>query len=261
MVPNELDLRDVVEYVENNIGTFHQKRLEKLEGLRLTTVLRKKNPYLFKAKNILTAEALVTSILDAYLSSQEETMFGDFLEGVAIFICDQVYDGQKPSTDYLEGIDLIFENGNRLFIVEIKSGPNWGNSSQIKRMLSNFNSAKVKLKSEYPDKEVIAVNGCSYGKDRNPAKTRKEGTYLKLCGQDFWQFISSNDDLYAEIVEPLGYQAKERNEEFQISYAKIINKFTLEFGREYCDPDGALNWEKLVHFVSQRVEASAYPLD
>ena len=38
-----------------------------------------------------------------------------------------------------------------------------------------------------------------------------------------------------EIIEPLGYKAKKRNKEFTEEYAKVINRFTREFGTEYCD--------------------------
>lgn len=44
------------------------------------------NPYLFKAKNITTTGELVKGLHDAHLSSQEEGIFGDFLEGLAVFI-------------------------------------------------------------------------------------------------------------------------------------------------------------------------------
>lgn len=73
-----LNFKDIYEYVENNIGVFHDKRLKSLEKLKLDKILKRKNPYLFKAKNILTAQDLVKVILDAYLSSQEETIFGEF---------------------------------------------------------------------------------------------------------------------------------------------------------------------------------------
>ncbi|MCL6511217.1 MAG: hypothetical protein K6U78_11050 [Anaerolineae bacterium] len=42
----------------------------------------KKNPYLYRAKDIQTAEPLVRNILDAYLSSQEEGMFGGNCSGM-----------------------------------------------------------------------------------------------------------------------------------------------------------------------------------
>jgi hypothetical protein len=244
-----LNMNDVVWYVENNIGTFHAKRLEKLNTLKLEEVLFRKNPYLFKAKNVLTSEVLVRSILDAFLSSQEETLFGDFLEGLAVFVCGKVYGGIKPSQNQFTGIDLIFQNDGKLFIVEIKSGPHWGNASQIAKMIQNFEAAKQTLRAEYPDTEIVAVNGCSYGRDNKPAK--KAG-YWKLCGQDFWSFISGNDELYTEIIEPLGHQAVQKNEEFVEAYAQIVNKFTYEFTGLYCASDGTIDWARIVRLTSQR---------
>ena len=67
-----LNLADVTEYVEQNIGTFHAKRLENLEALQLTKVIKRKNPYLFKAKGIGTAQDLVKTILDAYLFARRD---------------------------------------------------------------------------------------------------------------------------------------------------------------------------------------------
>lgn len=243
-----LNFQDIYEYVENNIGVFHDKRLLSLEKLKLDKILKRKNPYLFKAKNILTAQDLVKVILDAYLSSQEETIFGEFLEGLSIFINEKVYNGRKSSA---EGIDLEFENEGIKYIVSIKSGPNWGNSSQIKKMKDNFRKAKRILGTNTSKMNIVAVNGCCYGRDNKPEKDE----YLKLCGERFWFFISGNRNLYTEIVEPLGYKAKEKNEEFTTAYSNLINKFTFEFGKDFCDENGAIKWDKLVIFnSSEKIE-------
>ncbi|MDP3111596.1 MAG: PmeII family type II restriction endonuclease [Thermodesulfovibrionales bacterium] len=238
----KIENKDVISYIEKNISTFHAKRLQNLEELKLSTILKKKNPYLFKAKNINTAQNLVKPLLDAHLSSQEETIFGDFLEGLAIFICEKVYGGKKSSA---EGIDLEFVNNSIRYIVAIKSGPNWGNSQQVIKMKDNFRKAKRILRTSNSKINVRAINGCCYGRDNNPDK----GDYFKYCGQRFWELISGNENLYTEIVEPLGHKAKERNEEFIEAYAQIINKFTLLFMQHFCD-DGIINWAKLVEFNS-----------
>jgi len=233
-----------VTYVEQHIPEFHKKRIEKLTRLQLKEVLRRKNPYLFKVKNIATAGDFVKTILEAFLSSQEESLFGGFLEELAVYVCGHVYDGKKSSS---EGIDLEFEKESVKYIVSIKSGPNWGNSSQIKRMIDNFKKAKRILGTNTSaSANVIAVNGCCYGKDNSPDK----GDYLKLCGQRFWQFVSGNDTLYTELIEPLGHKAKEKNEQFLVEYSKVINKFTFDFIEMFCDVSGAILWEKVVQFNS-----------
>ncbi len=233
---------NIVIYVEKNIGTFHTKRLNSLENLKLDRILKRKNPYLFKAKSIQTAQDLVKCIVDAHLSSQEETIFGDFLEGLAIFINEKIYNGKKSSA---EGIDLEFEKEGIKYIISIKSGPNWGNSSKIRRMIDNFKKAKTILRTSNSKMHIIAINGCCYGRNKKPDK----GDYLKLCGQEFWTFISGNENLYTEIIEPLGHKAKEKNEEFMEFYSQILNKFTLEFIQKFCVA-GKINWEKLVQFNS-----------
>ena len=70
-----ISVGEIIEFVEHNISSFHEQRLQLLSNLKLKKILERKNPYLFKAKNILTAQDLVKSILDAHLSSQEETIF------------------------------------------------------------------------------------------------------------------------------------------------------------------------------------------
>jgi len=232
----------IVEFIESNIQSFHERRLENLQRLRLENILKRKNPYLFKAKALNTAQDLVKTILDAHLSSQEEGIFGDFLEELALFICGRVYGGRKSSA---EGIDLEFDKDGVRYIISIKSGPNWGNSRQVARMRDDFKKAKRILGTNITGVRVIAVNGCCYGKDNSPDK----GDYLKYCGQRFWEFISGDENLYIEIIEPLGHKAKERNEKFLEEYAKVINRFTREFAYEYCAQDGSILWKKLVKFT------------
>lgn len=238
----QIKINDVTKYVENNIGTFHQARLNGLKKLKLSEVLRKKNPYLFKAKNILTAQDLIKAIIDSFLSSKEETIFGTFLEGLAIYVSNEFCGGKKSAA---AGIDLEFEKGKIKYIVAIKSGPNWGNSGQINKMKEDFRRAKRILKTNSQIVNIVSVNGCCYGKDSNPDK----GEYLKLCGQRFWEFISDNKNLYKEIIEPLGHKAKEKNENFQIAYYQVINKFTLQFAQDFCK-NGIIDWNKLVEFNS-----------
>lgn len=241
-----LNLKDISQYVEKNIGTFHQKRIQSLDNLKLTQVLKRKNPYLFKAKYVLTAEQIIKSLVDADISSNEETVFGDWLEGLAIFINNIVFDGRKSG---IIGIDLEFDSQGVRNIVAIKSGPNWGNSSQVAKMIADFKTAKKILRTSNSQLQVVAINGCCYGRDNKPDK----GDYFKYCGQRFGEFISDNTELFTEIIEPIGHQAKEKNDDFLKSYSQMINKFTKEFINEFCKNNGEIDWDKLVRFNSATI--------
>ncbi|MDM7987264.1 MAG: PmeII family type II restriction endonuclease [Smithella sp.] len=240
---NILNIESVKTYVNENIGDFHNRRISCLDSLELLEVIRRKNPYLFKAKNILTSEGIIRGIVDAYISSNEETIFGDWLEGLAIFINGEVYNGWKSG---IPGIDLEFDNDGIRYIVNIKSGPNWANKSQIAKLKLDFISAKKTLRTSNSKINVIAVNGCCYGRDRHPDK----GEYYKYCGQEFWKFISGNENLYIDIIEPLSYNAKQKNDEYNILYSALINRFTIEFSSLFCKTNGEIEWDRIVQYNS-----------
>ncbi|MCB0490249.1 MAG: cytosolic protein [Cyclobacteriaceae bacterium] len=245
-----LNIDDVRKYVETNIATFHSKRIDSLTKLKLTGVLKRKNPYLFKAKYVMSASEIVKGIVDAHISSNEETIFGDWIEGLAIFINGKVYGGWKSG---IYGVDLEFDRDGTRFLVNIKSGPNWGNSSAQKKMILDFKSAARTLRTSNSGLSTVFVNGICYGQESVPDK----GHYFKYCGQDFWTFISGDSSLYINIIEPLGHLAKERNDDFLVAYNNMLNKFTLEFSQIFCDSNGSINWNKLVEFNSGKRQPNA----
>lgn len=239
---NPLSLNSVNQFANENIVDFHKKRINSLESLTLGKLL-KKNPYLFKAKNIRTANELMCGLLNAFLSSSEEKLFGDFLEDLAIFVAGQTCNGHKSTAP---GVDLEFENKGIYYVVSVKSGPSWGNSSQQSKLADDLQKAVTRLRQSQHGKNVQPVLGICYGK----TKTSYLRGYLKVVGQNFWCLISENEDLYTDIIEPIGYRAKEHNEAFEIERAKVENRFTKEFIDEFCKEDGSIDWVRLVEFNS-----------
>jgi len=247
---HQLDLDEVREYINENIVDFHQRRIRSLEDLRLRELL-KKNPYLFRAKNITKASDLIEGLLDARLSSSEEKLFGDFLEDLAIFIAGKTCGGHKSTA---QGVDMEFITAGVHYVVSVKSGPNWGNSSQQRRLAQDLNSAVVRLKQSRVAARVEPVLGICYGKTRT-AYTR--AGYLKVVGQNFWYLISENKDLYTDIIEPIGYRAKEHNDVFLQQKGGVVNRFTKEFIDEFCDAAGMIDWVRIVEFNSGNYDLDA----
>lgn len=67
---------ELVNFVEQNIvAPFYTSRTNSLQKIKLTDLLKRKNPYLFRAKNLKAGQDLVKVMLDAFLSSSEETIF------------------------------------------------------------------------------------------------------------------------------------------------------------------------------------------
>lgn len=239
---NPLNLEYVQNYVNAHIDDFHQRRIKSLEELKLDKLLAK-NPYLFKAKNISTAGELISGLLDAFLSSSEEKLFGDFLEDLALFVADLTCGGHKSAAS---GIDLEFSNKDVYYIVSVKSGPNWGNSSQQSKLSQDFRDGITRIKQSRRGINVQAVLGICYGKTR----TSYLRNYIKVVGQNFWYLISEDQNLYTDIIEPIGYRAKEHNDTFHEEKSKVTNRFTKRFIDRFCEESGKIDWKMLIEFNS-----------
>ncbi len=186
---------DLAPIVRRQVEAFAAKRRATIEKLTINNLLSRKNPYLFIARGVDTPAELAEELVSAALSSSEETQFGNTLESIAIEICEAVYGGQKSAAS---GVDLEFNRAQRRYIVAIKSGPNWGNSSQIRRMRQDLNSASRLIRQHNLDTNVMAVNGCCYGRGDTDF-----GDYRKVCGTPFWELISGDPDLYLRLIAPL----------------------------------------------------------
>jgi hypothetical protein len=192
--------------------------------------------------------------LEAFLSSSEEKLFGDFLEELAITVAGMTCRGHKSTA---QGVDLEFINNNTFYVVSIKSGTNWGNSSQHRRLAQDLNNAVIRVRQSRSAPNVQSVLGICYGKVRT---AYHQSGYLKVVGQNFWYLISEDENLYTDIVEPIGYRAREHNENFAEQRDQIINRFTRDFTIRFCDENGAINWQALVEFNSGNYDLDSFGL-
>lgn len=185
---NNLSINQVNDFVNENIVEFHNKRVQILSRLTLLKLIDK-NPYLFRAKNINLASELIDNTMTAFLSSSEEKVFGDFLENLAIFIASSTVGGHKSSA---QGIDLEFILDRNHYLVSIKSGANWGNSSQHKKLVDDFKDAVKRIKQSSQHATPQPTLGICYGKNKT---THHRNGYIQIVGQNFWTLISGNKRL------------------------------------------------------------------
>jgi hypothetical protein len=245
-----LNLDEVCNYVNENIDAFHRRRI-KITGTLTLRKLISKNPYLFRAKNITRASELIEGTLGAFLSSSEEKLFGDFLEGLAIFVSSQTIGGRKSSC---EGMDLEFEKGGIYHVVSIKSGPNWGNAAQHSRLETDFSNAEKRLRQSNHVPTVQKTLGICYGK----ARTTSTNGYIKIVGQNFWTYISENQNLYIDIIEPVGYHAREHNDNYIRERDRITNILTKNFIERFCTSEGMIDWHRLIQANSGNYDLDTY---
>jgi hypothetical protein len=203
--------------------------------------MRNKNPYLFKALGIQKASEIVERIMSDFISSSDESIFGDaFFEPIARIASDgMTADGA--------GVDLIIESTDSIKAIAIKSGPNPYNSSQVKRQSQEFQEIRSRLYKIHKQFDPILAH--SYG--RKKSEPNKDRIYRDSSGQAFWQEITGDPDFYLKIIRLMKDQPAKHREEYKPAWDAAVNRFTAEFIKDFCFPDGGIDWEKLVKLVSE----------
>jgi len=231
----------VVEAIAEALDRYYTSLIEKVDGLSIKKIMKSKNPYLFRAKAMGGAAQIVDAILAAFVSSSEETVFGNvFFEPVAI----AAVQGQKALA---EGVDIMVERGDAIYAIAVKSGTKVFNADSRKKQEQNFMAAG-KL-AQQARKRFIPIVGYGYGKKKASSKGRPK-FYEELAGKDFWAELTGDEEFYIKLIRFMDKLPEKYVEEFDVSYQKAENRLVREFTLEFCFEDGSIDWEKLVEFNS-----------
>lgn len=237
------DEKQVQMAIASGLVLFYKNLTSSLDNVDLDRVISRKNPYLYRAKGINNATQLVDGILSAYISSSEETIFGNvFFEPLAIAVSG----GQKAVT---EGADITVDKNNTVYTIAVKSGTSVFNADSRKRQEQNFQSAAKRV--QQARKAYMPVVGYGYGKKKIRAGYEK--FYRELAGQDFWTWLTGDSEFYLKIVQFMGTYPDEYVKLFEESYNKAENRMVREFTIKYCREDGSIDWDKLIKFNSGSV--------
>lgn len=236
-----MDTKELEVLISQCLQDFYKSRLQKVNKLKLRSFLRRKNPYLFRAQGIQKASEIVERVLTDYISASDETIFGNvFFEPIA-----RIASGGKTSD--AEGVDFVLESEGRILAVAVKSGPNPFNSSQKKRQSQEFLAVRSRLYKL--NKQFDPVLGHGYGRLRT--EPTKDRVYRDSSGQAFWSEITGDADFYLKLIRLMKDEPVKHKEAYTCAWDSAINRFTAEFIKGFCFPDGSIDWEKLARLVSE----------
>lgn len=231
----------IIKAIATALEEFYTALINKVDKLNIKSIIKRKNPYLFRAKAMNGAAQIIDAILAAFVSSSEETIFGNvFFEPIATAAAR----GQKALA---EGVDIMIERENTVYAVAVKSGTSVFNASSKKKQEQNFMAAQ-KL-AQQAKKRFVPIIGYSYGKkkvtDRGLPKF-----YAELAGQEFWAELTGDDQFYIKLIRFMDTLPEKYVADFDESYQRAANRLVKEFTNEFCLEDGMIDWEKLVAFNS-----------
>lgn len=234
---------DVIKAIADALEMFYGSLIEKMDSLDIVKIMKRKNPYLYRAKAMENASEIVENVLNAFVSSSEETIFGNcFFEPLAIAASG----GNKALA---EGVDIMIEKKDEktIYAVAVKSGTSVFNADSKKRQEQNFMSA-AKL-AQQAKARFEAYIGYAYGR-KNTSNRGTPKMYQELAGKRFWAELTGDEDFYLKIIDYMGELPEQYVASFKESYNKACNRLVREFSNKFCLEDGSIDWKKLVEFNS-----------
>lgn len=241
-IHNGYDEEKVVQSISESLDRFYSSLLKKIDTIEITDLMKAKNPYLYRAKAIRSAQEIVDSVMQAFISSSEETIFGNcFFEPLAIAASG----GDKSIA---EGIDLEVRDAttNTLYAIAVKSSTVIYNADSKKKQLENF--AKARKLAQQGHMVYEPVVGFSYGQKR--IQRSDKSIHTELAGEDFWTAITGDPLFYKKIIHYMSDMPERYLEKFSESYSKAQNRLVRQFTNLFCNDDGSIDWEALVEYNS-----------
>ncbi|MCD8321470.1 MAG: hypothetical protein LUC89_01105 [Oscillospiraceae bacterium] len=242
-INNSYDEAAVTAAIASALETFYSTLIEKIDKLDIVKIMKRKNPYLYRAKAMENASEIVESVLSAFVSSSEETLFGNcFFEPIAIAASG----GNKALA---EGIDIMVQDNasNTIYAVAVKSGPSVFNADSKKRQEQNFMAAS-KLAQQARMRYEAYIGYC-YGRKSSSGRGRPK-IYQELAGKQFWAALTGDEDFYIKIIGFMGTLPEQYVAAYKESYNRACNRLVREFSNRFCRDDGSIDWEALVAFNS-----------
>lgn len=134
-INNSYNEEAIVKAIATALDSFYTNLIGNIDKLNIKKVMKRKNPYLFRAKAMNGAAQIIDAILAAFVSSSEETIFGNvFFEPIATAAAQ----GQKALA---EGVDIMVERDNTIYAIAVKSGTSVFNADSRKKQEQNFMAA------------------------------------------------------------------------------------------------------------------------
>ena len=240
-INNNYDEAKIISAVATAVENFYTNLINSLNSLKIQKVISRKNPYLFRAKDMKSAPHIIEVILSAFVSSSEETIFGNvFFEPIAKA-------AGQGNMALAEGIDVMIHRDNTVYAIAVKSGTSVFNSSSKKKQEQNFLAGK-KL-ADLNKAQYNPIIGYGYGKKR-PSSKGLPKIYKELAGQKFWEELTGDENFYLKLIDYMKSEPEKYFKKFEDAYDKATNKLINEFTTQFCLPDGSINWKKIVEFNS-----------
>lgn len=221
-------------FVEAFLGDFVDPFKAGLNQLTFRKLMKRKNPYLYRASGISSVDELVDRAMGDFVSSSTETYFGTAIEHFITSLPGLI----KSSAP---GVDVEKRDRQRVDLFAIKSGPAGYNSSSFKTQRDHLATSKTILEQQ-SSLQVRAYVGATYGR---PNDGRPNAGYTILSSKNLWARLSGDQDFYAKVLEAYGCVSKFYEEDMPVVRSRLLSEAKKDFSKG----DG-IDWARILETTS-----------
>ncbi len=228
--------------IVNDIVLESLKGLEKIKRQEMSfpKLLSKCNPYEL-CVNCDTIECLVDFVLSNHKQTSSKTIWGNYLETIALNISKLTIDGYKSKE---ECTDIEWISDGLKHYRGWKSSPKWCNADQ--KRAANLKQNELKNNSDFGSFKILT----SYGKT---TENRNKNNFPQLSGQDAWKDIDPNDDkLYDKVMISINNNSKVIGLFLESIYISDKGKIITWMKDNFLNNDNTINFIKINKYVSSR---------
>jgi hypothetical protein len=221
--------------------------LESLKGLKrikrkeisFPKLLSKCNPYELVV-NCQTVESLVDFIMGSHKQTSSQTIWGNYLESIAVKVCEKNLNGIKSKE---ECTDIEWFCDGVKHFRGWKSSPKWCNADQKRAV--NLKETELKNTEDFGSYKVLT----SYGKTTKRITTN---SFVQLSGQEAWEEISNDNELYNKIMVGIELNRNIIVQFIESIYISDRERIIPWMEDNFLNDNNTINFIKINKYVSSR---------
>lgn len=202
-------------------------------------LLAKSNPYEL-AVNCDSIECLVDFVLASHKQTSSKTIWGNYLETIALNISKITINGYKSKEECTD-IEWMFDEVKHYR--GWKSSPKWCNSDQ--KRTANLKESELKDTKNFGTFKILT----SYGKT---TEKRVKNGFIQLSGQDAWYDISLDDELYNKVMVAITNNSKIIGLFLENIYISDRERIITWMKDNFLNNNNTINFIKINKYVSSR---------
>ena len=227
--------------IVNSIVLESLKGLERIKRKEISfpKLLSKCNPYELVV-NCQTVESLVDFIMGSHKQTSSQTIWGNYLESIAVKVCEKNLNGIKSKE---ECTDIEWFCDGVKHFRGWKSSPKWCNADQKRAV--NLKETELKNTEDFGSYKVLT----SYGKTTKRITTN---SFVQLSGQEAWEEISNDNELYNKIMVGIELNRNIIVQFIESIYISDRERIIPWMEDNFLNDNNTINFIKINKYVSSR---------